>query len=635
VDVVSLSPQSVAPDGIASNAAASGGRIFAPVASEIAHRAQVYSFDVFDTCVTRHCAEPTDLFKALFTRLLSAADAPRHGLENAAIRLARLRIEAEAQARQQAQQSSGADDVALAKIYQTLAPSLAAHGLNVSHAIAEEIEIELAAVSPILSTRLHIQSLRDRGHSIVFISDMYLPGSVVRQMLIEHGFTNGGDRVYVSADVGLSKGSGRLFTHVCQQLGIEPKQMHHTGDNLYADVQSARRQGLVATYFVQGEPTRYEKGFRSELLGDGWLASHLVGLSRAIRLRHDPGSPNSQRHATLAADVLAPLLTGYVAWVLTSAQQIGLERLYFADEGLYAIAQNITRPWQQLSAQDRYRSDRSALDISLYRPLPAYHLLTADGWHGSDDEATEDTAQQANWALVVTGCPVTHEQSELTSRYQQKITFGYHYSLLGATEADPASAPFEYMSLGRSSHHPIHFAYLDAPLASHRALEGVAFLFEYRQILSLMISFTSDDAAYGYRAMALDYAATFGRSRSLKNHLDMLKRYATRNMIAFLCAPHLADVRTLNDLQLANKPSPLLMAWPISLWALPAVSKRLIKGASLSSAQPLTENIRWIEGSLMSSSQLVQLLVRLLRWAYRNFSYRRSSRRDRWFYQRH
>ena len=621
----------------------------------------VYSFDVFDTCVTRHCAEPTDLFKALFTKLLAEAGVPIHGLETTAIKLARLRIEAESTARQQAQQHFGADDIALAKIYQQLAPDLDAHGLSAQAAIAEEIEIELAAVSPILSTRLQIQSLREQGHLIVFISDMYLPGSVVRQMLIEHGFTNGSDRVYVSADVGLSKGSGRLFTHVCQQLGIAPAQLHHSGDNLYADVQSARKQGVQASYFRQGDPTRYEKGFRAELLGNRWVASHLVGLSRAVRLRHDRGTPTAQRHAAIAADLIAPMLTGYVAWTLMSARNIGIKQLHFADEGLWAIARSIIQPWQQLDEYTQRHSIRSAPHHS----LPECHLLVLPT-DASSHTGSQQSDEASSWAMVTTGCPMTNELSDLVQQWHRRVRYGYHFSLLSSQQED---AP---------AHAPTHFAYLNAPLTHHRTLEGVAFLFEYRHILALLFSFVDApsgdrDALHSYRAIALDYAATLARSPSLQEHLDMVKRYATRNTIAFLCAPTPADVRTLNELQVANserqnrssakversldrprdqpiaqakrrpqdklraqdKRRLLLIARPVRLWELPVISKQLVKRTSATAGDRAKENIRWIEGALASSSRFVQLLVKIMRWAYKVFSYRHFARRDRWFYQRH
>ncbi|MEN8446935.1 MAG: HAD-IA family hydrolase, partial [Cyanobacteria bacterium J06555_13] len=319
-------------------------------------RSRVYSFDVFDTCVTRCWHQPTDLFEGLFLALLAEQNFPSPQRETAAKALARSRIQAERTTRKQ----TTADDITLDAIYQTLAPQLKAYNISPGQSLTAEIALELSSVSPILSTRQYIQQLRPQGYKVLFISDMYLPGSVVRQMLMDHGFTDGSDEVFVSADVGLSKGSGKLFSAVCKQLNISPKQLHHTGDNSYADVRSARRMGVKATYFAQGDPTRYEQGFRPELMGSDWVRSQIIGNSRAVRLRHATADKYQRQHAMLAANLLAPLLTGYVAWVLTTAQAMRLEHLYFENEGLLAIAQTLQQQWHKRCASEHQIDQETA-----------------------------------------------------------------------------------------------------------------------------------------------------------------------------------------------------------------------------------------------------------------------------------
>ncbi len=548
--------------------------------------AQYFSFDVFDTCVTRHCVNPTDLFEALFAKLLLDTKLPPHGLETAAKSLARSRIQAETTARQQ----SDRDDIALAKIYQTLKPALEGYGISSDHALAEEMEQELAAVSPILSTRLRIQQLRQQGYGIVFISDMYLPGSVVRQMLIEHGFTDGSDGVYVSADVGLSKGSGRLFTHVCQQLGIALKQLHHTGDNLYADVRAAHLLGIQATHFTHSEANRYERGFRSELMGNDWVRSHLIGISRAVRLRHAPGTAAGDRHAAIASDVLAPLLTSYISWVLITAQQAGVQRLRFVDPGLLAIAQVICQHWSQPAIQPHpYRLEIECCELS------------------DKEKASGD--RLPIWTII--GTDIGTESSSNRTQPNE----GFHFTLLNAVEWAVSPDPLQ-----------THLAYIEAPVGSHKLPEGTLYLFEYHSLLALLFSVTSGRLFPSYRAMVLDYAAAFARSPTLKTHLDMLKRYATRNAIAFLAEPEAADVQALIDLQAAIGTQPnRLMARPIQLWEFPIFCKRLLKGAQTQTSETasgLADGMansmtdRWIEGSMLLSSRLIRLLLKGARSLY-------------------
>ena len=545
--------------------------------------AQYFSFDVFDTCVTRHCVDPTDLFEVLFMKLLLGTKLPPHGLETAAKRLSRSRIQAETTARQQ----SDSDDIALAKIYQTLKPTLAGYGISSDHALAEEMEQELAAVSPILSTRLRIQQLRQQAYGIVFISDMYLPGSVVRQMLIEHGFTDGSDGVYVSGDVGLSKGSGRLFIHVCQQLGIAPSQLHHTGDNLYADVRAARLLRIQTTHFTHSNANRYERGFRSELIGNDWVRSHLIGMSRTVRLRHAPGTIAGDRHAAIASDILAPLLTSYISWVLITAQQAGLQHLHFVSPGLLAIAQVISQHWSQLATQHHpYRPQVQCCELS--------------------DEVESRGDRLPVWTIIGTQSP-----SEWTQPKE-----GFHFTLLSAAESAVSESAVSIDPL------QTHLAYIEAPVGSHKLPEGTLYLFEYRSLLALLFSVTSGHLFPSYRAMVLDYATASARSPTLKTHLDMLKRYATRNAITFLSKPEAADVQALIDLQTAIGTAPNhLMARPIQLWEIPVFYRRLLKGSKAhskaqSNAGANSMADRWIEGSMLLSSRLIQLLLKGMRSLY-------------------
>jgi len=502
----------------------------------------VFSFDVFDTCVTRSCDRPTDLFERLFVGLLAQKQLTGYELTAAAKALARARIAAEATTRQQTIE----DDITLSAIYQSLGPELEPYRLSADEAEAAEIELELATVSPILYTQQRVRQLRSQGSRVIFISDMYLPGWVVRQMLKDHGFlasddTASDDEVYVSADVGLTKGSGRLFPYVCDQLGIAPAQLHHTGDNRYADVRAAQRQGVEATLFTQGDPTRYEQGFRAELVGDDWMRSHLVGLSRAVRLGHDTGSLHSHSHATLAADVLAPLITGYLIWVLTTAKKRGLHRLYFADAGLLSIAEAICQ---------------SGL------------------------------------------CQM--ELHELVSRREPEgdaASPGYCFMLLNTVEQSAIMGDQPTQFPDSLTHTPI--SYIEAPLKRRKGLKGADYLFAYSSIVERLFCTLSSTEVTSYKAIVLDYVSVYladsAKVRNLsQSSLGLLKQYAINNVIRLLREPDPSDVETIAALPSATDARPAQLR-PIHTWEVPKLSKQLLKGKT-SNAQG-----RWLEGAIALS----------------------------------
>ena len=494
---------------------------------------RVFSFDVFDTCITRCCDRPVDLFERLFTDLLAQQKISRYERKALAKSLARSRIAAETTARQQTTN----DDVTLVAIYQVLEHTLAPYDISPTAAATAEIELELAAVSPILSTQQRIQQLRSQGSKIVFISDMYLPGDVVRQMLIDQGFSDGSDALYVSADVGLSKGSGRLFPHVCDQLGIATKQLHHTGDTRYADVRAARRQGVKATHFTDGNPNRYEQGFRAELIGDGWVRSHLIGLSRAVRLRHATDDSQNQTHAALAANVLAPLITGYLLWVLTVAQQLEIEHLYFSDKGLLAIAQAIIQSIHQQWPKQH--------EPYLPPDLPTCQLI---------NEAKQTAKQTSDEAPGFMLCPAI-KQAQIVSPQTDQLS-----SCLSYVESD---------------------------IKPRKQLAGTAYLFERRAGIETLISVLSTSRPSIYQAIVADYIDSLLRWQHLSYsgshtseqtnsqpslepaYLAALKRYAINNAILLIAKPTPSEVQALLNLENnldhnldADNTSPWIDTWP-------------------------------------------------------------------------
>jgi len=357
---------------------------------------------------------------------------------------------------------------------------------------------------------------------------------------------------------------------------------------LYADVRAARLLGIETTHFIQSDANRYERGFRSELMGNDWVRSHLVGLSRAVRLRHAPGTIAGDRHAAIASDILAPLLTSYVSWVLITAQQAGLQHLHFVDSGLLAIAQVINQYWSQLATQHHpYQRTIQCCELS-------------NALEGRGDRLPV-------WTIIGTQSPAEWAQSNE----------GFYFTLLNAAD----SAVSESVVSGSAvSIDPLqtNLAYIEAPVGTHQLPEGTLYLFEYYPLLTLLFSVTSDHLFPSYRAMMLDYAASFARSPTLKTHLDMLKRYATRNAISFLSEPEAADVQALIDLQIAmGTQRNHLMARPIQLWEVPVFYKRLLKGSKAQSnagANSMTN--RWIEGSMLLSSRLIQLLLTGMRSLY-------------------
>ncbi|MFP4134825.1 MAG: hypothetical protein ACLFTJ_11815, partial [Halothece sp.] len=221
--------------------------------------------------------------------------------------------------------------------------------------VEKETSLELRYLRPIKSTQNLIKNLRQKGEKIIFISDMYLPSNVIRDILLRFQIAKSEDPIYVSSEIGFTKKTGNLFKYVLKREGIKPHQLHHYGDNIYRDVMIPRKLGIKATYYKDSQLNRYEESIVTQSLKPPLVHSQIAGISRAVRLEYADDVTISKNLASLATNVIAPLLTSYVAWVLEDAYKKGIERLYFvARDGqiLLKIAHTLAK--YQLAPECRY-----------------------------------------------------------------------------------------------------------------------------------------------------------------------------------------------------------------------------------------------------------------------------------------
>lgn len=299
-----------------------------------------YSFDVYDTCLTRIFAQPTDLFFEWERRVL------KHGRikEKVAskISLAACRIQAEKKARGKKVR----EDICFADIYRFILPM----GLS-SEDIAVLMELEMAleeeCLAPVAEIKQKICDIRKKSQaSILFISNMYLPGDFIQKQLLRHGIAKPEDPVYVSGDIGLSKHTGSLFKYVLKKHNLKPEQLVHTGDNPRSDIKAAQRLGIHTVYYTGARLTNRECIIASQKQPDKITNSMIAGASRLCRTRLCPKPDFNGFGIDVITSVAAPMLTAFTTWVLKSAYRDGVKRLYFLSRDaqlFYKIAQILSK----------------------------------------------------------------------------------------------------------------------------------------------------------------------------------------------------------------------------------------------------------------------------------------------------
>jgi hypothetical protein len=274
----------------------------------------VRSFAVFDTVLT-HAIGGRDAFLAVVADRI----APEQDLRPAVVRPARARAERRLSER-------NGRPPALDEIWAEAADDLnQPAGVGARWARAEErIARELSVLIP-GATEL-LDEARREGDSLVFVADTPYAAHFVGELLDLHGARRPGERVFTSADEGVSASAGGLYRAVGVRLGPVASVLHTSAHR--RDVAAARLEGWDAVRAPQGALTRYERLLARHDTSSDHVASWLAGASRIARLEAVvAGVPITI--AAVASAVMGPLLVGYVLWIAGRARRDGVERLYF------------------------------------------------------------------------------------------------------------------------------------------------------------------------------------------------------------------------------------------------------------------------------------------------------------------
>jgi hypothetical protein len=244
---------------------------------------------------------------------------------------------------------------------------------SASEALKEsEIQVEKDQCFAIQSGRELIERARKDLKKIIFVSDMYLPPALIRELLEKNRVWAEGARLFVSHVEGAAKHGG-LFQKICQRLQVQPQQIRHYGDNPLSDVKVPRELGVNAFFFQEGHLTRYEAALERE--GHGKMADAV----RVARLKGPPAATGEKLELwSLACDVIAPLFIPYVEWVGAAAREKKLETLYFVswDGLIFKEIYDCLRPRRPGWPESRY----------LYGSRQAWSCIRAAEFQDEDAE---------------------------------------------------------------------------------------------------------------------------------------------------------------------------------------------------------------------------------------------------------
>lgn len=282
----------------------------------------MYSFDVFDTLITRMTATPYGIF-AIMGQHIKEDEAYRDLSPHIRDNFYTLRIQAEKVARFH-NETEGLEEVTLWDIYRALSMAGDMDSAMQDRLCRLEQEVERTNVLPVPENIEKLMQYMTKGEQVVLLSDMYLPKETIQEMLVKADERLGKVPLYVSSDLCAKKTTGELYRRVKEIEDVEYQDWTHIGDDQVQDIEIPRRLG-IQTVHVKNEAfmtheTRFLKRF-----SDNAALQLLIGQARYTR-RVDHLKTTAER---MGSSICGPLIYCYVDWILKECMRKGIKRLYF------------------------------------------------------------------------------------------------------------------------------------------------------------------------------------------------------------------------------------------------------------------------------------------------------------------
>ena len=300
-------------------------------------RIEVISTDVFDTLLLRSSrSERSRIMKGerLFSNLLA-----QRGWHIGADLLVEARLQAQRLAFRGLTLRGVAGEARLVDI---VSRQLSVLGLPPS-LVGERLWIELQVEKGSLVANKRLGSIlrahRRAGTQVIAVSDTTLPTEGVSELIQHFHGPELVDRVYSSADHGLTKRDGGLFLAVGQAENVSLRRIVHIGDDLLADVQTPSAKGITVYHARRSAYRRYLRSANGALTEAGRFAR---GRARATKVT----TPFDDNAISFGRHVFGPIVTQFclLIWLYAVEAEAGHKPcLLFCARGGVAIREAFER----------------------------------------------------------------------------------------------------------------------------------------------------------------------------------------------------------------------------------------------------------------------------------------------------
>lgn len=315
-------------------------------------KADIVSFDIFDTLIMRKVFSPEDVFRLLGEKVR-----------------AELKLDCEiSYIRAQVAAKCG-PYANINEIYEQIKKCMNLTDENISDIMKMEkdIDIDLCIV------RRDIADLYEYcltcGKKVYFISDMYYTIQDIKRILDKCGVTVPDDEyIWISCEKKADKVSGSLWEKYFKLVGKGNKCLH-IGDNKTCDVKNPVRYG-IDSYYVMSDKDMLMNSSMAELASDVNTVSDSICLGLvAAKLFNSPFALCSTKGKVSFEDseiygycVYGPLLEKFLIWLYYNSRKDEIDKLLFFARDGYFLEKDYTMVAELLD--DGYEQEWCYLPIS-------------------------------------------------------------------------------------------------------------------------------------------------------------------------------------------------------------------------------------------------------------------------------
>lgn len=246
------------------------------------------SFDLFDTLIKRDVDKPTDVFRLVERKWQEISG------EN--ISFFKERIEAE----QKIRKEKGNSEYSLDEIYEN--SSFPEKDREKLKQLEIKTELEVIRINkPIFE--LYNKCLDDKK-KVFIVSNMYLPLSIIKQILCQNGIF-GYKAIYLSSEQGVKKRDGKLYKRMLTIENIKPANVLHIGDSFINDAIIPMLLGIHVQPIISSKECIY----RRKLEKQTWEDKALYAFLNNRLNKYD------NRASKIGYEILGPIILGYCVWL--------------------------------------------------------------------------------------------------------------------------------------------------------------------------------------------------------------------------------------------------------------------------------------------------------------------------------